>query len=142
MSNTQYEYKYINKKKYSNNKAEHINSFAEEAIKLCNEKGIHSGRDFAMCTFLSKNIYNHLSNQINYVPNENAAYSICFGLKLTFAESCVFLQKGRHSLVPTDSNDKYRELLVEMLITGYTYIPDCNKELTKLGYPPLGSVIR
>lgn len=128
-----------NKRKYNDNIGIiETETFSQFAIRLCESRDINSGRAFAMCTCLTKNIYNRLVTEKDYIPNENSAYSICFGLQLTFAEACYLLQKARYSLIPTSPNDKYRELLTEMLITGLTYIPDCNKVLSHYGYKELG----
>lgn len=116
-----------------------ITTFAEQVIIYCTDRNIKSGTDFSICTFLDKNIYYRLKSDRNYIPEEKIAYSICFGLQLTFAEATYLLNKARMNMIPSTPNDMYRELLVQMLITGKTYIPECNKELEALGFQLLGS---
>ena len=113
-------------------------TFAETVIRFCELKDITSSRIFAMCTCLDKGIYKRLKSDRDYIPRENTAYAICFGLKLTFAEASYLLQKAKYSLVPIAPDDMYRELLTEMLITGFTYIPNCNKVLECFGFKKLG----
>ncbi len=132
---------FISRKKYQKSAVIfETETFAEMAIRLCESKDINSGRVFSACTFLGKDIYNKLKSDRRYIPKENTAYSICFGLRLTFAEASCLLQKARYSLVPVSPDDKYRELLVEMLVTDFTYIPDCNKVLEHYGFRLLGKV--
>ncbi len=128
----------ISNKKYKDTSLVNSETFAEMAIRLCESKNITTSRVFSMCTFLNKDIFNRLKADRNYVPRENTAYTICFGLQLSFAEASCLLQKGRYSLVPVSPQDNYRELLTEMLITGFTYIPDCNIVLKHYGYKQLG----
>lgn len=126
---------YISRKKYQNSAfVLETETFAEMTIRLCESRDVKSSRVFSACTFLSKDIYNKMKADKNYLPKENTAYSICFGLRLTFAEASCLLQKARYSLVPTSPDDNYRELLVEMLVTGFTYIPDCNTVLEHYGF--------
>lgn len=132
-------YRLSNESKYCK-KTKNINTtFSEEVMKYCEEKGIENANQFSNVTFLNRNIYNKLSNNSNYIPDENTAYTICFGLKLTFAESTDLLHKANYSMTPINKNDLYRELLVEMLITGKQFIPHCNNTLRYYGYRELGS---
>lgn len=117
-----------------------IPSFSEDVISLCEQKGINTGAEFERCTYLSRNIFTRLKNKKNYVPDENAAYTICIALGLTVGESCELLRKARYSIIPYNGNDIYRELLVKMLANNYMYIPDCNKLLRKYGCKELGSI--
>lgn len=131
-------YEFETKSKYHTINTIETETFAETAIRFCELKEITSSRMFSMCTCLDKGIYKHLKSDRNYIPRENTAYSICFGLQLTFAEASYLLQKAKYSLVPISPNDMYRELLTEMLITGFTYVPECNKALENYGYRKLG----
>lgn len=117
-----------------------IPSFSQDVISLCEEKGIRTGAEFERCTYLSRNIFSRLKNECNYVPDENAAYTICIALGLTVGESCELLRKARYSIIPYNGNDIYRELLVKMLANNYMYIPDCNKLLRKYGFKELGNI--
>lgn len=117
----------------------HCRTFAETVLYYCEQKGITNGNDFILCTFLNRNVYYNLKKDRNYIPTENMAYSICFGLRLTFAEATHLLSLARYSLLPTTPQDLYREMLVEMLITGMYYIPDCNKQLEIMNFRKLGS---
>lgn len=137
-----YEYESIAKKSKYHTHSDIIQckTFAETVLCYCEQKGITNGNDFILCTFLNKNVYYNLKKDRNYIPTENMAYSICFGLRLTFAEATHLLSLARYSLLPTTPQDLYREMLVEMLITGMYYIPDCNKQLEILNFRKLGSV--
>lgn len=131
-------YEFENRRKYNTTNTIRTETFAETVMRFCELKEITSSRMFSMCTCLDKGIYKHLKSDRNYIPRENTAYAICFGLQLTFAEASYLLQKAKYSLVPVSPNDMYRELLTEMLITGFTYIPDCNIVLEALGFKQLG----
>lgn len=126
-------------KYHKEHSTEAITTFAEQVIIYCNDRNIKSGTDFSICTFVDKNVYFRLKKDKNYVPEERIAYSICFGLQLTFAEATYLLNKARMNMIPSTPTDMYRELLVQMLITGKTYIPECNKELAALEFELLGS---
>lgn len=130
-------YEFETKSKYRSINTIETETFAETVMRFCELKEITSSRMFSMCTCLDKGIYKHLKSDRNYIPRENTAYSICFGLQLTFAEASYLLQKAKYSLVPISPNDMYRELLIEMLISGFTYIPDCNKVLEFYGFRKL-----
>ncbi len=119
---------------------ENYTTFAQQVILYCEMKGIKNGSEFSFCTFVDREIYHRLKHNSDYIPTERIAYTICFGLKLTIAESSYLLSKARYTIIPTNPNDMYRELLVEMLATGKNYIPDCNKELKKLNFQLLGSL--
>ena len=131
-------YEFENKRKYQTTNTIETETFAETVMRFCELKEITSSRMFSMCTCLDKGIYKHLKSDRNYIPRENTAYAICFGLQLTFAEASYLLQKAKYSLVPVSPNDMYRELLTEMLITGFTYIPECNIVLKYFGLKELG----
>ena len=133
-------YEFETKSKYHTINTIETETFAETVMRFCELKEITSSRMFSMCTCLDKGIYKRLKSDRNYIPRENTAYAICFGLQLTFAEASYLLQKAKYSLVPISPNDMYRELLTEMLITGFTYIPECNKVLDYCGYKKLGKV--
>ena len=137
-SNSNRIYEFESKRKYQAINTIETETFAETVMRFCELKEITSSRMFAMCTCLDKGIYKHLKSDRNYIPRENTAYAICFGLQLTFAEASYLLQKAKYSLVPISPDDMYRKLLTEMLITGFTYIPDCNKVLELYGYKKLG----
>lgn len=117
-------------------------TFAEQVIDICEKEDIKNSTDFTFCTFVEQTIYYKLKKNRLYVPDERIAYSICFGLKLTFAESCYLLRLAGLEITPRNAYDKYRELLCKMLINGNTYIPSCNKELRKNGFQELGSKIK
>lgn len=131
-------YKLSNEGKYYKKHNTEKTTFSEEVMNYCREKGIENANQFANVTYLSRNVYNKLLNNSEYIPDENTAYTICFGLKLTFAESTDLLHKANYSLTPIDKYDTYRELLVEMLITGKQFIPHCNNTLRIFGYRELG----
>lgn len=131
-------YEFETKRKYQATNTIETETFAETVMRFCELKEITSSRMFSMCTCLDKGIYKHLKSDQNYIPRENTAYAICFGLQLTFAEASYLLQKAKYSLVPVSPDDMYRELLTEMLITGFTYIPNCNKVLEYYGFKKLG----
>lgn len=114
-------------------------TFAEQVMSICKREDIKNNSDFTFCTFLEQTIYFKLKNDRYYIPNERIAYSICFGLKLSFAESCYLLRLAGMDIIPRTAYDTYRTMLCEMLIKGNTYIPSCNKELRKYGYQELGS---
>ena len=132
-------YEFESKRKYQKATTIETETFAETVMRFCELKEITSSRMFSMCTCLDKGIYKHLKSDRNYIPRENTADAICFGLQLTFAEASYMLQKAKYSLVPISPDDMYRELLTEMLITGFTYIPDCNKVLEYYGYKKLSN---
>ena len=117
-------------------------TFAEQVIDICEKEDIKNSTDFTFCTFVEQTIYYKLKKNRLYVPDERIAYSICFGLKLTFAENCYLLRLAGLEITPRNAYDKYRELLCKMLINGNTYIPSCNKELRKNGFQELGSKIK
>lgn len=114
-------------------------TFAEQIMQICENEDIKNSSDFTFCTFVEQTIYYKLKNNRLYVPDERIAYSICFGLKLSFSESCYLLRLAGLSIMPRTAYDKYREILCKMLISGNTYIPDCNIKLQKYGFPELGS---
>lgn len=117
-------------------------TFAEQVMIICEKEDIKNSSDFTFCTFVEQTIYYKLKKNRLYVPDERIAYSICFGLKLTFAESCYLLRLAGLDIMPRNAYDKYRELLCKMLINGNTYIPSCNKELRRNGFQELGSKIK
>lgn len=114
-------------------------TFAEQVLMICEKAEIKTGNQFAFCTFLDRALYYKFKRDRYYVPEERIAYTICFGLKLSFAETCFLLNLGGLSIIPHTPYDRYRELLVEMLVKGNTYIPSCNEELKKLGFQELGT---
>lgn len=114
-------------------------TFAEQIMQICENEDIKNSYDFTFCTFVEQTIYYKLKSNRLYVPDERIAYSICFGLKLSFSETCYLLHLAGLDITPKNAYDKYRELLCKMIINGDTYIPDCNIELQKHGFPILGS---
>ncbi len=132
-------YKLSNEGKYYQKLPKEVATFSEEVMEYCRKKGIENANQFANVTYLSRNIYNKLSSNPKFIPDENTAYTICFGLKLNYAESADLLHKANYSMTPVDRYDSYRELLVEMLITGKQFIPHCNNTLRLYGFRELGS---
>ena len=132
-------YKLSNESKYCQKQNNNITTFSEEVMRYCKEKGVNNANQFTNVTYLSRNIYIKLYSDRRYIPDENTAYTICFGLKLNFAEATDLLHKANYSMTPIDKYDTYRELLVEMLVTGKQFIPHCNNTLRHFGYRELGS---
>lgn len=62
-------------------------TFADQVIQICENEDIKNSSDLH---FVEQTIYYKLKNNRLYVPDERIAYSICFGLKLSFSESCFF----------------------------------------------------
>ncbi len=140
MSSYNYTYRYGNVKRYSKQSNKETPTFAEEVMLLLESNGITSGQSFETSIYLGRNIYLKLKKDKNYIPSENAAYTICIALKLSLYETMNLLNKAGYSIMPRGKDDLYREVLIRMILDQFSYIPECNKELKNLGLQELGSI--
>ena len=94
MSGYNYTYRYGNVKRYSKQSNKETPTFAEEVMLLLESNGITSGQSFETSIYLGRNIYLKLKKDKNYIPSENAAYTICIALKLSLYETMNLLNKA------------------------------------------------
>lgn len=109
-------------------------SFSDLLVNYMRDKNLTS-RDIYERSYVDRKLLNKIINNPEYHPSKRTTFNLCIALRLSYEESCEFLNKVNYTF---SRNNRYDLIYAYALQSREYNIDEINEVLNYFGFPCIG----